>query len=185
LKARTIAEIISRERGYVNDPNDSGGETMDGITVATARRHGYSGPMRDMPEQVKWDIYQSEFWYGLRLDDVETLSPKLAEVLADIGVNMGTVRAGQFLQRALNVLNRGGRDFSDIDVDGAIGPMTLSALRNYADRRFPDKGEAVLCMAIMGLKAAFYVELCERRPKDERFAYGWLRNRVVPFTSMA
>ena len=41
---RQIAEgIVAREGGYVNDPDDPGGATNHGITLATLQRHGHSG----------------------------------------------------------------------------------------------------------------------------------------------
>jgi lysozyme family protein len=43
-----IDGVIEREKGYANNPNDVGGETMWGITIATARRNEYTGAMRDL-----------------------------------------------------------------------------------------------------------------------------------------
>ena len=43
---RFLDDLIKREGGYVNNPNDKGGETCWGITVAVARANGYAGPMR-------------------------------------------------------------------------------------------------------------------------------------------
>ena len=41
LKDDTINHIIEIEGGYVNDPNDSGGETNYGVTEKVARDNGY------------------------------------------------------------------------------------------------------------------------------------------------
>jgi len=35
-----------------------------------------------------------------------------------------------------------------------------------------------MVLALNCLQGAFYVELAEKREKDERFVYGWLLNRV-------
>ena len=40
-------------------------------------------------------------------------------------------------------------------------------------------GEVVLVRALNSLQGAFYVELAEKRQKDEAFVYGWLLNRVA------
>ncbi|MCB1366762.1 MAG: peptidoglycan-binding protein, partial [Rhodobacteraceae bacterium] len=41
LSVRQIAsEIVDREGGYVNDPNDPGGATNYGVTIHTMRRLG-------------------------------------------------------------------------------------------------------------------------------------------------
>ena len=53
--------VIEREKGYSNNPADAGGETMWGITVATARRLGYTGPMRDLPRDTAAAIYMREY----------------------------------------------------------------------------------------------------------------------------
>jgi len=85
------------------------------------------------------------------------------------------VRAGKFLQRALNVLNNTGSLYRDLKVDGAIGSATVSALRGYLDGR----DEGTLVKALNCLQGAFYITLAERREKDERFVYGWFKNRVT------
>lgn len=80
---------------------------------------------------------------------------------------MGSKRAGEFLQRALNVLNNKEEYYNDITVDGAIGNITLSRLKAFAKKRFDDEGENVIIEMIICLQGAFYVELSERREKDE------------------
>jgi lysozyme family protein len=170
-----INEIIRVEGGYVNDSSDSGGETNFGITEAVARAYGYAGAMRDMPRGVAFDIYAARYWDAVRADDLLALSENVASEVVDTGVNMGTGRAGRILQRALNVLNVGGSLYPDLVVDGAIGPMTIQALRAY----LAERNELVLCRALNCLQGAHYIELAERREKDEKFVYGWLKNRVV------
>ena len=56
-----IKDIIKVEGGYTNDPSDSGGETCWGITIAVARANGYAGAMKDMPQQVAYDIYYKQY----------------------------------------------------------------------------------------------------------------------------
>lgn len=175
MKQRIINEIIKREGGYVNDPLDSGGETMYGITVAVARAFGYHGPMDGMPRSVAERVYSAKYWDVIRGDGLAELSTLVAEELADTSVNMGPKRAGRFLQRSLNVLNDRSRAYKDLVVDGAIGPATLWALKMYLARR----DEATLVKMLNCLQGAYYVELAERREKDEKFIYGWFRNRVT------
>ena len=178
LKNRVIDRIIEIEGGYVDDPDDSGGETHYGITAKVAREYGYTGPMRDMPRDVACAIYTDRYWNALRLDDVAALSEAVAAELADTGVNMGTGRAGAFLQRALNAFNRQGADWPDIAVDGAVGPATVDALRAYFATRARD-GETVLLAALNALQGEAYIALAERRRKDEKYVFGWFLNRVA------
>ena len=178
LKIDTISHIIKVEGGYVNDPNDSGGETNWGITVRVACEYGYMGAMINMPRSVAFDIYSSMYWDALSLDDIEARSHKIAKELADTGVNMGVGRASEFLQRSLNVLNNKGEIFEDIKVDRDIGPATIRSLDAYLSFRSHD-GEVVLHRALNNLQGAFCIELAERREKDERFIFGWLLSRVA------
>ena len=45
------------EGGYADDPADLGGKTNLGITEAVARRHGYTGDMRDLTDSLAYHIY--------------------------------------------------------------------------------------------------------------------------------
>lgn len=175
MKNRIINEIIRVEGGYVNDPSDSGGETNFGVTVAVARANGYNGAMRDLPRSTAFDIYSAKYWDVVRADDLAKLSGLVAEEVVDTSVNMGPGRAGKFLQRALNVLNKRGSLYRDLTVDGAIGKDTISALRAYLNER----NEETLVKALNCLQGAYYITLAERREKDEAFAYGWFKNRVI------
>lgn len=175
LKERIIDSIIAVEGGYVNDPTDSGGETNFGVTVAVARASGYAGPMVDMPRNVAFDIYAAKYWDVVLGDRLVELHEGITEEVVDTAVNMGPARAGKFLQRSLNVLNNGGKLYPDLVVDGGIGPATLSVLSQHMGKR----DASALLKALNCLQGAFYIELAERREKDERFLYGWLKNRVV------
>ncbi len=177
LKEEVINGIIKVEGGYVNDSADSGGETNYGITKRVARAYGYRGKMRNLSKKKAYDIYAKRYWDKLRLDDIEALSPTIAEELADTGVNMGTARAGRFLQRALNVLNNKQAHYKDLVVDGQIGAKSIKALRTFLNVR-GDRGVQVLYRMLNSLQGAFYVTLAERRTKDERFIFGWFSNRV-------
>lgn len=172
-----IDALIAREGGHVNDPRDAGGETRFGITIARAREHGYSGPMRTMPRELAVRIYRARYWTGPGLDKVAAISPAIAEELFDTGVNMGPGKAGELLQVSLNALNDGGRHYADIAEDGQIGPASLAALRAYLTRRGA-QGESVLLKALNCLQGARYIELSRLRGANEAFVFGWLRERV-------
>ena len=103
-----IADILFIEGGYVDHADDSGGKTMLGITEYVAKKHGY----HDVKKITKDDaiaIYVADYWDALRLDDVLQVSEPLAIELFDTAINMGVSRAGEFLQRSLNVLNKKGK----------------------------------------------------------------------------
>ena len=173
----TITELIKREGGYSNNPADKGGETTWGITVAVARAFGYTGPMQAMTQQVARDIYADRYWHAPRFSDVAVSSEIIAEELLDTGVNMGPATAGKFLQRALNVLNQGDKTYPNVSVDGAVGNMTIAALKAFLAAR-GKAGETVLLRMLNAQQSVRYIELAEANATQETFEYGWQFNRV-------
>lgn len=175
--ADKIDRLIAKEGGYTNHPNDRGGPTIWGITEQVARAFGYRGDMRDMARSVAVDIYTERYWTQPRLDEIAVLSDAIAEELLDTGVNMGSATAGKFLQRALNVLNRGGTAYPDLTVDGGIGKVTVAALRAFLDSRGA-AGETVLLRMLNAQQSVRYIEIAENNPTQESFAFGWQQARV-------
>lgn len=172
-----IAEVIKAEGGYVNDPDDRGGETNFGITVAVARANGYHGSMRDMPRSVAEAIYRKRYIVAPGFDKVFILSNAIGVELVDTGVNMGPAMAGMFLQRWLNGFNQPGSGYQDLFVDGQIGPISVDALRTFLERRGKE-GEQVMLRALNSIQGARYLEIAESKPTQRKFLYGWIRARV-------
>jgi lysozyme family protein len=173
-----INALINREGGYTNNPADKGGPTNFGITQQEAHAHGYVGDMRNFPRSKAAEIYKYNYWTHPGFDKVALRSEKLAAELFDTGVNMGPKMASSFLQRALNVLNRQGSDYADINVDGDIGLGTLGALDHLIAKRGKANSEAVLLRIADGLQLARYVAIAEANPSQETFEWGWILNRV-------
>lgn len=176
--ADTIAELIVREGGYSNDPHDSGGETMFGVTLSVARAYGYMGPMNMLPRAVAVAIYTERYWTEVGLNKVALHSGRIAEECLDTAVNMGTSWPGRFLQRALNALNKGTTLYPNMTVDGRIGPMTVEAMRIFLVVRGTD-GETVLMRMLNAQQGVRYLELAEAAPKNEDYEFGWWLNRVA------
>lgn len=172
-----IANVIAAEGGYVFDPADSGGETNWGITKQVALANGFRGDMKSMPKETAEQIYRNIYIVAPGFDKIIPLSEQIAEELIDTGINMGVAVAAKFLQRALNALNSGGAQYSDLVVDGKLGNASITALKAFLQVRGAD-GASVLLKVLNALQAVRYVEICENSPKNERFLYGWIRNRV-------
>lgn len=168
-----IATTIGIEGNYSDNPKDTGGATMFGITEQVARAFGYAGPMQSLPRDIAIDIYKRRYWLAPHFDQVAAVSQPIAMELFDTGVNMGPSVAATFLQRALNVLNREGKDYPDIGADGQIGPMTIQALSAYLAHRGMI-GETRMLRALNALQGARYIALAEARPANEEFEFGWL-----------
>lgn len=172
-----VDEVIGREGGYSNHPADRGGPTRWGITEQVARAYGYRGDMKLLPRATAVDIYKRRYWTSVRFDQVAAIYPRIAAEMFDTGINMGQAVAVGFLQRALNLLNRGAVDYPDIGTDGQIGPMTIAALKAYAAKRGA-RGEVVLLRVLDGLQTGRYADITEARPANEAFFYGWIEHRI-------
>jgi lysozyme family protein len=180
-----INELIGREGKFSNDPDDRGNwymgkleGTMWGITAAEARSFGYIGPMNQMSRAMAASIYKQRYWLAPKFNQVAQIDEKIADRLFDIGVNAGPATGVKFLQRALNVLNHGGKDFPDLNVDGGIGNLTLTALRTYVAQR-GQPGRDALFFMIASQHSVFYIDIAEKRPANETFEFGWQVNRAM------
>lgn len=176
--AQAYAHVLEIEGGYSDHKYDRGGKTRYGITERVARAHGYVGPMDQLPEYTAKAIYRTAFWDISKLDVIADLSYPIALEIFDTGVNMGVGRAARMLQRALNGLNNRASIFADMEVDGIIGMVTVSALKDYLTHRAED-GESVLKKSLNGFQVEAYFQIVESDPTQEINLYGWVRQRVT------
>jgi lysozyme family protein len=122
--------VLRFEGGYVDNPNDPGGETNMGITMATFQQCSHtllgidptSDNLRALTPAQAGIIYKARYWNKM-LGDSFTLQ-ELANIVCDFYVNAGT-NATKLLQTTLQGLGAG------ITADGAIGPATMQALNSY------------------------------------------------------
>lgn len=172
---------MSHEGKWVNNPNDRGGETYKGIArnfhptwtgwpIIDRMKAvvGFPGNLRSIQHTLEPHVrsfYKAQFWDAMRLDQVQF--QYIANEMFDTGVNMGTAAAVADLQRALNILNRNGKSYPDIAVDGRIGPITLRTLNQHRDPR-------KVFNTLNGYQFMRYVNICERNPGQEEFFNGWL-----------
>jgi lysozyme family protein len=101
---------VGFEGGYVDDPNDPGGETKYGISKAAHP----TLDIKDLTEAQAKQIYYTDYWMPCRCD---VMALSLAIVVFDAAVNNGVSRATHWLQTALGVT-----------ADGVIGQHTMTAL---------------------------------------------------------
>lgn len=159
-----LAKVLHLEGGYVNDPADRGGETNFGITEATARAHGYTGPMATLPLATAKAIYRRAYWDVNQLDAVSAVSQWVAAEVFEAGVNCGPSQAARWLQIGLSALAPG-----SVTPDGAIGGRTLAALR-----ALPPNSHGALLKILNVLQGAHYLSIVQRDERQERFLRGWL-----------
>lgn len=129
---RQIAEeIVAREGGYVNDPDDPGGATNYGVTIHTMRRLGLDltgdgvvsiSDVRALSRAQAVDIFVTHYFQRPRIAEMPgALQPSLFDMYVNAGSN-----AVKILQRMLRDMGYA------VAVDGAIGPQTLEAARDAA-----------------------------------------------------
>lgn len=175
-----ISAVVFLEGGYVNDPNDPGGETNFGITKEVAREYGYTGPMVDLSREFAESIYIHGYVEKPKFDLVLEKSPAVAHKLVDAGVNVGTYRASLWFQKALNALNRGQRDYADVVVDGRIGPRTMQAYEALEQKRGKVRACELVIKLIDAQQATHYMSLSNLKS----YTVGWVDHRIgnVPLT---
>jgi len=173
-----IEETIGKEGRYSNHPSDTGGATMWGITEFTARKHGYTGDMKNLPREKAVAIYRQEYVIDPGFAKVEEISPLVAQELFDTGVNMGPDIPARWFQEWLNVFNKQGQLYPDIKEDAQIGPGTLSAFRAFLKTRGPE-AEKVMFKMLNCDQGVRYKTLSQRRQANEDFTWGWARARIA------
>ncbi|WP_066703831.1 holin-associated N-acetylmuramidase [Celeribacter ethanolicus] len=157
-------EIVAREGGYVNDPDDPGGATKYGVTLGTMQRIGLDldGNGRVSETDVKRltrdkarDIFVEYYFHGPRIDE---LPPVLQASVFDMYVNAGA-NAVRILQRLLNDMGQ------RIAIDGAVGPQTIEAAF-IAQSLAPN----YLADAYGIARRNYYYALADRRPGSRKYA---------------
>jgi lysozyme family protein len=151
-----LAFTLAQEGGYVDDPADPRGATNLGITLATLQHWDHSptlGPadVRDMTRQTAAAIYRALYWNALRGD---ALPAGVDLSTFDFGVNAGTRRSAELLQRVLGL--------PPDQIDGSVSPEALRAVL-AADA-------AGVIAGLAEHQAAYYRGL----PEFGRFGRGWL-----------
>ena len=141
--------LITHEGGFSNHPDDLGGATMYGVTEAVARRHGYTGHMRNFTLDQAKAIYRKDYWEACQC---EVMPEPVKYPLFDAAVNSGPVQAIKWLQAAAGV-----------KADGKIGPVTRSAVINL--------NPYALTKNMIGRRLRFMTEL-KNWPS---FSKGWAR----------
>lgn len=184
---QAYAEVMNIEGGWSNDVEDRGGETWKGISRrnwpkwsgwmiidSAGLKPGF--PMNldnnlELENEVK-TFYRANFWEVNRLTEIKDQS--IAIELFDTGVNMSTGKAAVFLQDSLNTLNRQGKSYRDIPLDGKIGPVTISLTNTHKD---PEALYNILNI----YQGARYIEICKKDPSQEKFMYGWLKRAYTRY----
>ncbi len=140
-----VGFVLRHEGGYVDDPQDPGGETNMGISRRSYPDLSIALLSRDDVIQ----IYHRDYWQAARCDE---LPGPVALLVFDGAVNQGLGAAVRMLQEELGV-----------PVDGMMGPVTVGA----ACAARPDD----LALRYAARRAWRY----EINRQEERYGLGWFR----------
>lgn len=163
---------MQAEGGYVNDPQDPGGETYKGIARKMnskwdgwididKAKHENTFPanlasLNPLQEKIK-SFYEINYWDKIRGDEIT--DQHIAESIFDFAVNAGPVTSAKLAQITVNA-----------EADGVIGPTTLQKINADDPRAF---------LALFALhKIARYVSICEQRQDSRKYFYGWVKRTL-------
>ena len=162
--AELAQEIVAREGGFVNDPDDPGGATNHGVTIHTMRRLGIDvtgdarideADVRRLTAAQAVDIYIEHYFNRTGLGALpETLQPSVFDMYVNAGGN-----AVKVLQRLLLQMGY------PCDPDGQIGPQTIKAAQLAYDA-----APGHLADAYGIARRNYYYALADARPASRKYA---------------
>ena len=162
---KKLVPIIKKyEGGWSNHPNDRGGCTNSGVTIATYRRYfGKNKTCNDLKRMTdnQWDtIFINGYWNKWLADRIKNQS--IANLLVDWYWGSG-VYGIKYPQQVLGVT-----------ADGIVGPKTIAAINNY-----PNQKE--LFQKLWNRRKKHFDDIVKRNPSQKVFIKGW-HNRLNAFS---
>lgn len=158
-----MPHILKWEGGYSNNPNDKGGCTMKGVTIATYRQYyGNNKTCNDLKKITdnEWlHIFEEGYWNPCKGTNIKNQS--VANIIVDWAWNSGVKTVIKKVQKILKV-----------ETDGFIGNITLKALNEF--------NQAELFKEIYLARVDHYINICEKDPSQKEFLEGWM-NRINDF----
>lgn len=160
--------MIAHEGGYVNDPDDPGGETYKGVARKMhskwlgwmiidllKKQSGFPANL-DTHAELQGEIskfYESQFWDKMEGDEIA--NQEVANCIFDFGVNAGIVTSASLSQMVIGA-----------KTDGVIGPQSIAAINAFNPSHF--------LAAFTVAKIARYITIVKKRPTSRKYFYGWI-----------
>lgn len=141
----SINRLLGIEGGYVNNPEDPGGETNWGISKRSYPRLN----IKELTREQAIALYHRDFWTPIGGD---SLPEGVGFQLLDFAVNSPLATALRAVQRAVGVAD-----------DGHIGPVTVAAIKSTEPHD--------LIMRFLSVRLVFMTN-CKNWPNASR---GWAR----------
>lgn len=165
LDVKAVAcEIVAREGGFVNDPEDPGGATKHGVTLGTARALGLDKDgdgdvdVADIRGLTRADAEEVFLAHYFEAPGIGQLPEVLQASVFDMYVNAGR-NALKIFQKLLGQMGQ------SVSVDGRIGPQTAGAAQAAAT-----VSPKHLADAYGIARRNYYLKLADSRPSLRKFA---------------
>jgi lysozyme family protein len=161
-------KMHNHEGGYVNDPDDQGGETYKGISrtmhkiwsgwAIIDRYKNKSGFPATLDQDVELQkeieqFYRTNFWSPLNAEHISNQT--IADSIFDFSVNAGVITSIRLAQSIVGV-----------KADGIIGEQTLRKLNSL------DFGYFLPAFTVA--KISHYITIIIKRPANKKYFYGWV-----------
>lgn len=141
--------ILKNEGGYVNHPNDPGGETNMGI----AKKYYPDEDIKNMTVERATYLYYRDYWKPMNLKGLK--NEDLVLQVFDFGINSGIRWSIRLLQRTIGVPD-----------DGYVGPITTKVANDFGPE---------IVDIFKKRRRMFYINLATKKPGMSVFLRGWLR----------
>lgn len=184
-----LNKLIGLEGKYAPPLLYPEGETYKGIT---RKNHAYwpgweiidhQKPRNNFPDSLETiddlqilvsTFYHSRYWKPNRLDEISHIDHQIAFEVLEMAVHAGPKTAVKQLQKALNLLNKNQKLYSNIAQDGVIGAYTLHTLKTALN--YNPNTRIVFFMEIQ--QACYYFHLWEKDETREEYL-GWLKRLAI------
>lgn len=169
---QALQQVLEHEGGYVNDPDDRGGETYKGIARnmnsnwigwtlidMLKRQSGFPANLSknaELNSEIE-HFYKVGYWDTIKGDDIKEQS--VANTIFDFGVNAGVKISAILAQKVVGATE-----------DGVIGNQSVAAINNMPAEQFL----AYFTIA----KIARYIKIVKGRPTNQKYFYGWVRRAL-------
>jgi lysozyme family protein len=160
--------VLTHEGGYVNDPDDPGGETYKGVarkihskwdgwtTIDILKlKQGFPANL-DKDDGLQSDVtdfYRVTFWDPMNGDKLT--NQQVANSIFDFGVNAGLSTSVSLAQMVVGA-----------KADGVLGPLSIAAINPFDPEMF------IASFTIA--KIARYINIVRKRPDSRKYFFGWV-----------
>ena len=170
--SKALQLVLLHEGGYVNDPDDPGGETYKGIARKmnskwegwiqidiNKKQAGFPANMENdsiLQGKIK-DFYHINYWDKILGDQIN--DQEVATSIFDFAVNAGISTSATLAQMVL-----------EVTADGVIGNETINKLNQFDPEHF--------LASFTVAKIARYMSIIKKRPSSQKYLYGWVKRAL-------